>query len=130
MADTEPVFVLVSCQYKEDPTNLKLVKYFCLNFFSKNTSFGFWSCSQLLQLKFIKTKLYKNAIYSAPKTIMGVAKVAKIFYLQLWGKPSMWIMIFVGGRGAGSKGKTKKREAYFRMQYFLSFSIFCKNWFF
>ena len=49
VANTEPGLVLVSFAYMLDPTNMELVKYFCLYFVSKNTSFGFCSCSKHLQ---------------------------------------------------------------------------------
>ena len=38
----------------KDPTTLKLVRYFYFYSASKNTSFGFSSCSELLQLKFVE----------------------------------------------------------------------------
>ena len=41
-ANTEPGFVFVSCEYIDDPTNLKLVIYFCL--YSA-------SASELIQVK-------------------------------------------------------------------------------
>ena len=57
VANTEPGFVLVFYEYMEDPTNLKLINYFWIYFASKQTSFVFCSCSELLQLKFVKKVL-------------------------------------------------------------------------
>ena len=50
----EPGIVFVSCEYIEDPTNLKLVQFFCIYSATQKTSFDFWSCSELIQLKFVK----------------------------------------------------------------------------
>ena len=46
------------------------------------TSFCFCSCSELLQLKFGKKK--KTAKCSAPKTVIGVTKVALTISTTLW----------------------------------------------
>ena len=73
----------------KDPICLKHVKCFCCYSASTKTSFGFCSCSELLQLKFGKMFLQGNANCSAPKTVIGVTKVANeryLPYLQLCGK--------------------------------------------
>ena len=41
-----------TCEHVEDPKRLKFVRHFCFYSASTKTSFGFCSCSELLQLKF------------------------------------------------------------------------------
>ena len=96
-ANTAQGFYFFCCEHIKDPTNLKRVRYFCFYPASKKTSFGFCSCSELLQLKFGKKKLQRNANCSAPKTVIGVTKVANeryLPYLQLCGIASMWIFMY------------------------------------
>ena len=73
----------------EDLKCLKLFWCFCCYSASTKTSFGFCSCSELLQLKFDEQTLQGNANCSAQKTGIGVIKVANeryLPYLQLCGK--------------------------------------------
>ena len=73
----------------KDQISLKLVKCFWCYSASTNTSFGFCSCSELLQLKSGKKKFQGNANCSAPKTVIGLTNVANeryLPYLQLWEK--------------------------------------------
>ena len=65
--------------------------FFCFYSASTKTNFGFCSCSELL---WRKNNWQGNANCSAPKTFIGVTKVAhEIYlpYLQFCGKASMWI---------------------------------------
>ena len=63
----EPGVVLLFCDYIEDPTNLKLDKYFWLLSASKKTSFDFCSRLEHLQVKFInntKNLAWKHKLLS------------------------------------------------------------------
>ena len=89
VADTIKVMFLFFCFSIEEPICLKLVRCFCCNSASTKTRFGFCSCSELPQLKFGKKSLQGNANCSAPKSVIGVTKVANeryLPYLQLCGK--------------------------------------------
>ena len=83
VADTIKLMFLFYVSSIEDPISLKLVKCFCCYSASTKTSFGFCSCSELLQLKFGKEEkmLQGNANCLAPKTVIGVTKVANERYL-------------------------------------------------
>ena len=84
MAHTEPGFVLVSCEHIEDPTNLKRVRYFCFYPASKKTSFGFCSCSELLQLKSIEKKPKRKRKLLSPQDRYSSEKGGKleVFYVS------------------------------------------------
>ena len=56
LADTINVMFLFFRFSNKDPICLKLVRCFCCYSASTKTSFGFCSCSELLQLKFGKIK--------------------------------------------------------------------------
>ena len=99
MAGTIKVMFLFYVFSIKDQICLKLVKCFCCYSASTKTSFAFCSCSELLQLKFGEEKktMQGNANCSAPKTVIGVIKVAnKIYlpYLQLPGKAFFVIFMF------------------------------------
>ena len=63
---------LVSCEYIEDPKNLKLVRYFCLYFLC------FDPCPELLHLKYVAKTFYWNTNFSAPKTATWLINVANL----------------------------------------------------
>ena len=65
----------------------KSVRCFCCYSASTKTNFSFCSCSELLQRKFGKKIVAWK--FSAPKTVIGVKRVANeryLPYLQLFGK--------------------------------------------
>ena len=47
---------ILTCEHVEDPKCLKFVRYFCFYSAPTKTSFGFCSCSELLQPKFGEEK--------------------------------------------------------------------------
>ena len=65
----------------KDQISLKLIRCFCCYTTSTKPSFGFCAYSELLQLKFSEKKFQGNANFSAPKTVIGVTKVANKRYL-------------------------------------------------
>ena len=88
LADTIKVMFLFYVSQIKDQICLKLVKCFCCYSASTKTSFGFCSCSELLQLKFGEKMQIANANCSAPKTVIGVTKPANeryLPYLQICG---------------------------------------------
>ena len=73
-----------ACKHVEDPKCLKSVRCFCCYSASTKTSYGFCPCSEFLQQRFGK----KNRCSLAPKTVIGMNKVANdryLPYLQLCG---------------------------------------------
>ena len=85
-------------EHVEDPKCLKFLRYFCFYSASTKTSFGFCSCSELLQLKFGEKKtLHGNTNCSARNKATGVSKVLNeryLPYLQLRGKALMKIFMY------------------------------------
>ena len=86
------------CEHVEDPKCFIFVRCFWCYYDSTKTSFGFCSCSELLQLKFCgKKTLQKIANCSDPNTVIGVTKVANeryLPYLQLYGRAFLWIFMY------------------------------------
>ena len=60
---------LVMCLSIKDTICLKLIRYFCFCFVSTKTSFGFCSCSDILQLTFAekKTNLARKCKFLSPQ---------------------------------------------------------------
>ena len=89
-------------EHVEDPKCLKFLRYFCFHSASTKTSFGFCSCSELLQLKFGEKKKKNFAgkyKLLSPNTATGVSKVSNeryLPYLQLCGKALMRIFMYFG----------------------------------
>ena len=72
MADTIKLMFLFCVFSIKDPISLKLVKCFCCYSASTKTSFGFCSCSELLQLKFGNKKCAgKRKLLSPKKSYRG-----------------------------------------------------------
>ena len=66
VADTIKVMFLFFCFSIEEPICLKFVRCFCCYSASTKTSFGFCSCSELLQLKFGRKKIGREIQIAKP----------------------------------------------------------------
>ena len=66
-ASTELESFLLVCAYMKDPTNFKLVKHFFFLLCLKDTNVGYYSCSKLIQRKFVQINFAQKCKLLSPQ---------------------------------------------------------------